>query len=164
MSGGRPGVAEGPAHHPNAALQRIIADKLPRPQPLEQLLLGDHAVVVLHEIDEHVEHLGAQRDALPRPAQFIELRVEGILAKDVEHRPHPPPGPGARGHCSQACHSAQGLLIPRGSRGLRVHHTPLPTLLSSGALGGVGLRSRETLPVGSCLRKGTASIGFDSEP
>jgi hypothetical protein len=46
--------------------------------------------VVLYEIDEHVEHLGTQRDALPRPAQFIELRVEGILAKAVEYRPHPP--------------------------------------------------------------------------
>ena len=39
--------------------QRAIADKLPRPQALEQFLLGDYALALLHEIGEHVEHLGS---------------------------------------------------------------------------------------------------------
>jgi hypothetical protein len=38
---------------------------LPRPQALEQLLLGDHALAVLHEIGEHVEHLGASGMSSP---------------------------------------------------------------------------------------------------
>jgi hypothetical protein len=86
-----PCIADGSACHPNAALQRIIADKLPRPQALEQLLLGDYAVAMLHKIGKHVEYLGFQMDELPRSAQFVELCVERILPKgtDHPHRSHP---------------------------------------------------------------------------
>jgi hypothetical protein len=49
-----------------------------RPQALQQLLSGDYALAVLHEIGDHGEHLGSQRDEFRRAPQFIALSVEAI--------------------------------------------------------------------------------------
>src|SRR5262249_48445335 len=50
-----------------------------------QLLFGDDAITMGEEIDEHLEHFGAHVDRLPGALHLIALRVEGIVAKDVEH-------------------------------------------------------------------------------
>jgi hypothetical protein len=39
------------------------------------------------EIGQHIEDLRPQREAFSSPAQFIELGVEAIDAKEVAHEP-----------------------------------------------------------------------------
>jgi hypothetical protein len=50
----------------------------------KQLLLGNGAVTMADQIDEHVKGLGLQRNRLSRTAEFIALWVQFIVAKDVE--------------------------------------------------------------------------------
>jgi hypothetical protein len=56
----------------------------------EQFLLGDHAIAMLHEVDQHIEPLGFQRAQHTSPTKFIALRIEFIICKDIDHIPAPP--------------------------------------------------------------------------
>jgi hypothetical protein len=76
-----------PGAPPECNAQRIVADKLPRPQALEQLLIGDHAQAVLHEISEDIEDLRSQGHKLPSAPQFIALGIEAVVPKHIAHRP-----------------------------------------------------------------------------
>jgi hypothetical protein len=53
-------VLQSTACRPNAATQGIIRDKLVRPQAREQLVAGDDAVTMRHEIGEYIEDLWPQ--------------------------------------------------------------------------------------------------------
>jgi hypothetical protein len=64
-------ILQGTACRPNAAAQGILRDKLVGPQAGEQLIVGDDAVALRHEIGEDIEDLRAQWDELPSAAQSI---------------------------------------------------------------------------------------------
>lgn len=63
-----PVVINGQPCRPEAAGQRPIADKLVRPQMLVKLLPGNHAVVMLHQIDKHLKDLRFEVDNLASAA------------------------------------------------------------------------------------------------
>ena len=44
---------------------------------------------MLHEVDQYIEPLGFQRTQHTPPAEFITLRVEFVICKDIEHFPTP---------------------------------------------------------------------------
>jgi len=44
---------------------------------------------MLHEIDQHIEPLGFKRAQNAPPAEFIALRIEFIIFKDIDHIPTP---------------------------------------------------------------------------
>ena len=88
------GRSAGPALYPQrlaqclqTGFQRLVADKLVRPQVLEEFLLGNEPLAMRQEIDEHLKHLAPELERLPRAMQLLALRVQDILAKDVAHRP-----------------------------------------------------------------------------
>lgn len=82
-----------PCRH-NAGTQRRFTNKLAWPQTLKQLLLEDHAITVRHKVCKHIIHFGPKPDPHPVTAQFIALRVEGMIAKDVKHyQPSPASSP-----------------------------------------------------------------------
>jgi hypothetical protein len=51
----------------------------------EEFLFGDDALAVLHEIDEHVETLGLEGAEGVAVTEFVTLRIELVIAKDIEH-------------------------------------------------------------------------------
>ena len=55
------------------------------PHVLQELVAGDDPVTVLNEGRQHLEHFGATGDAHPLSMQFIPLRIEGTIAKDIRH-------------------------------------------------------------------------------
>jgi hypothetical protein len=59
-----PRVPESLPHCPQSALQRRGANTLCGPDVRTQLVLGNNAVAVLQEIEEHVEDFGPQADSL----------------------------------------------------------------------------------------------------
>jgi hypothetical protein len=81
-------VLQGAACGPNTAAQGVVRDELVRPQALEQLVAGDDAVAMQHEIGEDIEDLRSERDEFASATQFIPLGVETIVAKEVAHH-HP---------------------------------------------------------------------------
>src|SRR5262249_49634029 len=84
-----PAIAHRPACLGHAGVQSDVADELPWPQLLPQLLLVDNAVAMGEEIGEHLKHFGADVDQMPCAVQLAALRVEGIVAKHVEHGRYP---------------------------------------------------------------------------
>jgi hypothetical protein len=71
--------------------------------------LGDDAVAMSEEIDEYLEHFGAHVDRLPGALHFAALRVEAIVAKDVEHDRSPLDSPGAATGSGPGTSSSPGL-------------------------------------------------------
>jgi hypothetical protein len=59
-----------------------LLDGAPGPDVVEQFLLGDHPVRVLHEIDQQVEHRGRQGDGRAVTGQRPARRVEAIGSED----------------------------------------------------------------------------------
>jgi hypothetical protein len=78
-------IAHGPPRHRNTALQGRLADKALWPELLEQFLPWDHAVMVLHQIRQHREHLLIEPDHLCGSAQLVALHIQRIGPKDVAH-------------------------------------------------------------------------------
>jgi hypothetical protein len=60
-----------------------------RPEALGEFLLGNDAVAVLEQIEEHVEHFRPQVEEVTGTRQRIEVGVEDTVAKGVEHRALP---------------------------------------------------------------------------
>jgi hypothetical protein len=71
-----------------------FAHCLVRPELCEQFVLGDHAVAMLYKVDQHIEPLGFQRAQDTPPAEFIALRIEFVICKNIDHAPAPPPRSG----------------------------------------------------------------------
>jgi hypothetical protein len=66
-------------------VQCHLADKLVRPELCKEFVFCDHAVTVLEKVGQNVEHLWLQLAGPVSMAKFIELGVEYIIVKDVEH-------------------------------------------------------------------------------
>jgi hypothetical protein len=45
---------------------------------------------MLHEVDQHIEPLGFKRAQNTPAAEFIALRIEFVIFKDIYHIPTPP--------------------------------------------------------------------------
>jgi hypothetical protein len=80
-----PTITHTQAHQPDAALQRRIANELLRPYLLAQLLLRNHMVAMLQEIEEYLKDLGGESQASTGPAQGIETGIERTVSEDVGH-------------------------------------------------------------------------------
>ena len=62
-----------------------LTDELVGPEAFEQFLFGDHSGAVLEQIGQDIEHLRFEFTEFPRMTEFIALRIECIVAKDVDH-------------------------------------------------------------------------------
>jgi hypothetical protein len=64
-----------------------IADELRRPEVLNQFLLGDDAITMGNEVGEHIEHLGSKWAGMPTVTELIQVHVQGVVTKDIDHGP-----------------------------------------------------------------------------
>src|SRR5262245_40404495 len=76
-----PIVSEGPTRVDHALHEGPVLHELPRPQVLDQLILGDRMVAVLYQIRQDFEGEGLERDGLPGAAEFVAPRVKLIGIK-----------------------------------------------------------------------------------
>jgi hypothetical protein len=70
----------------NTGGQRLLPDKLARPQLREEFLLGHDPIAMRQEVDEHLKDFTPEFDRLPSLMQLMALGVKHIVAKDVTHR------------------------------------------------------------------------------
>ena len=59
----------------HTGFQRLVPDKLVRPQVLEEFLLEDHPIAMRQEMGEHLKHLAPELEWLPRTVQLLALGV-----------------------------------------------------------------------------------------
>jgi len=52
---------------------------------MQQVVLADHAIAVLHQIDQQIEDLGFEGERLATAPQFAPLAVEHVIAGREEH-------------------------------------------------------------------------------
>ena len=64
-----------------------IADALRRPEVLNQFILGDDAITMRNEVGEHIENLRPKWAGLPAVTEFVQVRVQCIVTKDIDHGP-----------------------------------------------------------------------------
>jgi hypothetical protein len=55
------------------------------PELFQEFVFGHDAVALLHEVDEHIEALALQSAESLAASEFITLRVELVIAKDIDH-------------------------------------------------------------------------------
>ena len=76
-----------------AALIRLVSvdSETMRPSQivLDQIVLGDDAVAVLDQIDQQIEHLRLDRDALAAAGQLAEVDIKHMVGKVKLHGCHP---------------------------------------------------------------------------
>ena len=72
-----------------------VADALRRPEVLNQFILGDDAITMRNEVGEHIENLRPKWTGLPAVTEFVQVRVQCIITKDIDHGPPPCPTQGA---------------------------------------------------------------------
>src|SRR2546430_1079205 len=73
-------ITQGATRSPQTLGEGRFTHCLVRPELCEQFFLGDHAVAMLHEVDQHIEPLGFQRAQDAPAAEFIALRIEFSIA------------------------------------------------------------------------------------
>src|SRR5262245_15600578 len=78
-------IPDRPAGSEDASCHRAFLDVHARPQALEQLLLGDQAVAVLHQMEKHPIDLPLQADHHVAVPKFSTLGVEDAATEDVDH-------------------------------------------------------------------------------
>src|SRR4029453_17286580 len=64
-----------------------IADALRRPEVLNQFILGDDAITMRNEVDKHIENLGPKWAGSPAVMEFVQVCVQRIVTKDINHGP-----------------------------------------------------------------------------
>src|SRR5262245_37571686 len=110
-----PTVTNGLARRHNAVVQRHLTDKLVGPELFQELVLRDHPLTMLDEVEQDVKHLRFELTRLASVTQLIQAGVEFVLRKDVAHRLSSSasgglpvsstlPRPGARGSASPGHH------------------------------------------------------------
>jgi hypothetical protein len=79
-------IADRAAHFHDAARHHRVGDELARPHMLQQLVAADHALVVLHQVGQHVEHarlevlrLAADAELARRDAQLASTETQRRL-------------------------------------------------------------------------------------
>jgi len=83
-------AANGSAYLCDTTGQGPITDALLRPQLLEEFLLWHDAVAMLDEVGQDVKHERFKLDECTGTVQFIALRVELEVSKDIKHPSGPP--------------------------------------------------------------------------
>ena len=78
-------VAQGAPHRPEPLRQGAFTDYLVGPELFQEFVFGDHAVAMLQEVDEHIEALALQGAKGVAAAEFAALRIELVIAKDIDH-------------------------------------------------------------------------------
>ena len=78
-------VADRPAHRADAASQGRFGDDPPTPYRGQQVVLADHPVAVLQEIDQEIEDLRFEGDRLCAPPLLPPVRVEHMIAEGEFH-------------------------------------------------------------------------------
>ena len=78
-------VADRLARGIDAAGQRRLRHDAAAPDRRDHVVLADHAVAVLDQIDQQVEHLRLDRDALALAMQFAPVDVEDVVFKEKLH-------------------------------------------------------------------------------
>jgi hypothetical protein len=74
-------VADRLAHCGDPAGQRRFRHDAAAPHRLKQIVLGDHAVTVLHQVDQEIEDLRLERCRRAAAPQFPAVGVEGMITK-----------------------------------------------------------------------------------
>jgi hypothetical protein len=69
----------------DSACERRIRDDPAAPDRTNEVVLADDAVAVLYEIDQKIEHLGLDRNALRAPMQFAPVGIEHKIGKNELH-------------------------------------------------------------------------------
>jgi hypothetical protein len=78
-------VAERSAHRVDPRDQRRFRHDPPAPYRLQQIVLADHAVAVLHQKGQQIKCLGFEADELDAPPQFPALDVKSVVAERQNH-------------------------------------------------------------------------------
>jgi len=78
-------VAQSAPHGPEPLREGVLTDALIGPELFEEFGLGDDAIAVLHEVDEHIEALALESTKGAVMAEFIALRIELVIAKGIDH-------------------------------------------------------------------------------
>src|SRR6266540_1146410 len=99
----------------DTGFQRLVADKLLRPQVREEFQLGNHPVAMRQEIGEHLKDFAPELDGFPSMMQLLALGIQDIVAKEVAHR--------------SAFLSALAHILPQPSRGSQHPLGPAHALL-----------------------------------
>ena len=73
------------AHLHDVRVEPHIADKLPRPQGLQQFLFAHHPIMLRYEVGQRLEHFGAQRHQDPGVVQLIALGIKTVRTKHIGH-------------------------------------------------------------------------------
>ena len=117
----------------------------------EQFFLGDHTIAMLHEVDQHIEPLGFQRAQPTPPAEFIALRIELVICKDIDHFPAPPHSGEIHRTTAPTPHGAPGAaprniysITPPGCRKLSCGSHAIVTALSRLATSPTAMLSAHT--------------------
>src|SRR5688500_2650129 len=87
-------ITQRATHSPQALGEGGFTHCLVRPQLFEQFFLEDHAVAMLHKVDQDIEPLGFKRTQGAPPAELITLRIELVIFKDINHISVPLPDSG----------------------------------------------------------------------
>jgi hypothetical protein len=78
-------VAQGTPYGLEPLGEGTLTDALVGPELFEEFVFGDDAIVLLHEVDEHVEALALEGTEGAAVAELIALRIEFVIAKDIDH-------------------------------------------------------------------------------
>jgi len=80
-------VADRGSRRVDPAGHRRVGDGTAAPDPGNQIVLADHTVAVLDQIDQQVEHLRLDSDALARAMQFAPVGVERAIHEAKQQSP-----------------------------------------------------------------------------
>ena len=78
-------VADRLARGVDAAGQRGVRNDPAAPDRGDQIVLADHAVAVLHQIDQQVEHLRLERDQIGAAPQLAPVGIKYMIFKVKLH-------------------------------------------------------------------------------
>jgi hypothetical protein len=81
-----PAIPKRLANRHDALGQDGITDELVWPDVCEQFVLGDHTMAVVDQVGKHIEDLRFESAGLPVMTQFIQMRIELIFPKEINHR------------------------------------------------------------------------------
>jgi hypothetical protein len=85
-------VADRLAHRVDVACERRLGDDASGPDRIQKGILADDVLAVLHEVEQEIENLRADRHDLGIPGQLPPIRVERKVFEQVLHLRAPSPG------------------------------------------------------------------------
>jgi hypothetical protein len=77
-------VAQSTSRRPEPLREGALTDTLVGPELFQELVFGDNAIAMLHEVDEHVEALALKGAEGTAVAEFVTLRIELVTIKGIE--------------------------------------------------------------------------------